>query len=125
MISSSVTTLPRAPQAVRTVRSLLWMSFECWQLDLDRLDDAALVLSELVGNAVRYGDGDVVRVALHRVDEVLRVEVEDGSPQPPVPRQADDYDEGGRGLMIVDALSLRWGHEPRPDGKSVWVELPC
>lgn len=125
MISSSVTTLARAPQTVRTVRSLLWMSFECWRLDLSRLDDAALVLSELVGNAVRHGEGDDVRVALHRDGALLRITVDDGSPQPPVPRVVDWDAEGGRGLFIVETLADRWGYEPRPTGKSVWAEMPC
>ncbi len=125
MLSTSVTTLPRAPQAVRTVRSLLWMSFECWRLDLSRLDDAALVLSELVGNAVRYGDGESVRVALHRDGTTLRIAVDDGSEQLPVLKQVDWDAEGGRGLFIVDALSHRWGTDLRASGKTVWAEVSC
>lgn len=125
MLSTSVTTLPRAPQAVRTVRSLLWMSFECWRLDLSRLDDAALVLSELVGNAVRHGAGDTVRVALHRDGDRLRITVDDDSPQPPAPRQVDWDAEGGRGMMIIEALASGWGHALRGPGKSVWAEVPC
>ena len=125
MTSSSVATVPRSPESTARVRSLLWTTFACWDCDGERLDDAALVLSELMGNAVRHADGDTVRVRLRRTDGVLRIAVEDGSPARPAPRQASLEDESGRGLLIVDALSHRWGWRPLPTGKVVWADVPC
>ena len=125
MTSSSVATVARAPESSARVRSLLWTSFACWSCDSDRLDDAALVLSELVGNAVRHAEGDVMQVRLKRTGDVLRIAVHDRSSTPPAPREASFDDESGRGMMIIDALSHRWGWEPRSDGKVVWADVAC
>ena len=125
MTSSSVATVPRAPESSARLRSLLWTSFACWSCDADRIDDAALVLSELVGNAVRHAQGEVMQVRLRRTGDVLRIAVHDRSPRPPAPREVDFDDESGRGMHIIDALSARWGWEPRVDGKVVWADVPC
>jgi len=123
--SSSVATVPRAPQSSALLRSLLWTTFACWDCDRERLDDAALVLSELVGNAVRHADAETLRVRLRRNDNVLRIAVQDGSPKQPTPQEASWDDESGRGLMIIKALSHRWGWEPRDPGKEVWADVAC
>ena len=125
MSSSSIATVPRRPEASRRLRSLLWASFAGGDGDLDRLDDAALVLSELVGNAVRHAEGPTMQVRLRRSGDVLRLAVHDSSPRPPVARDATDEDESGRGMLIIEALSVRWGWEPQPGGKAVWAEVPC
>ncbi len=125
MTSSSVATVPRAPESSARLRSLLWTTFACWDCDADRLDDAALVLSELVGNAVRHAVGSTLRVRLRRTGQVLRISVQDGSPTGPAPRQASYDDESGRGMLIIDALSHRWGWEPRGGGKVVWADVAC
>ncbi|CAM5556798.1 hypothetical protein STENM327S_08109 [Streptomyces tendae] len=54
----------------------------------------------------------------------VRVEVADDCPEPPVPGAADALGEGGRGLLIVAAVTDRWGVTPYPDGrgKTVWSE---
>ena len=125
MTSSSVATVSRSPQASAELRSLLWTTFACWRVSGTQRDDAALVLSELVGNAVRYGHGETVRVALQRDGATLHIAVDDGSAALPVPREVDWDAEGGRGLLIVEALSRRWGTSPREIGKTVWAEVPC
>ncbi|MFJ3138087.1 ATP-binding protein [Streptomyces sp. NPDC086843] len=92
---------------------------------MDGLVDATeLLVSELVTNALRHGDGPgPVGLRLLR-DEVLTVEVADGgSTLTPHPRRARTTDEGGRGLFLVAKLSRRWGSRPAPDGKVVWAEL--
>ena len=125
MPSSSVATVPRAPQSSARLRSLLWTTFACWECDDERLDDAALVLSELVGNAVRHAQGETLQVRLRRTADVLRIAVHDGSPDLPAPRDASADDESGRGLLIIEALSHRWGCQALPGGKVVWADVAC
>jgi hypothetical protein len=55
---------------------------------------------------------------------VLTCEVSDASLTTPRIRRAADYDEGGRGLQLVAALSHRWGTRYTSSGKSIWVEQP-
>ena len=123
--SSSVATVPRAAQSSARLRSLLWTTFACWECDDERLDDAALVLSELVGNAVRHARGDTLQVRLRRSRDVLRIAVHDGSPISPLPREATAEDENGRGLRIIETLSYSWGWEPLGAGKVVWADVAC
>ena len=125
MPSSSVATVPRAAASSARLRSMLWTTFACWDCDSERLDDAALVLSELVGNAVRHAKGNTVQVRLRRTDDVLRIAVHDGSPATPAPRDASAEDENGRGMLIIEALSHRWGWEPLSTGKVVWADVAC
>ncbi|HEY6746419.1 MAG TPA: ATP-binding protein [Mycobacteriales bacterium] len=94
--------------------------------------DAALVLSELVGNAVRYGrplPGDVLEVSWSLDDDSLRLRVSDGGgPSRPRRHEAGPEDVRGRGLAIVAALARDWGVEQSRNGSgpmsTVWVELP-
>ena len=123
MTSSSVATVARAPESSARLRSLLWSSLACWSCDGDRADSAALVLSELVGNAVRHASGQSLQVRLRREEDVLRISVQDGSPTPPAPREASAEDESGRGMLIIDALSTAWGWERLPTGKVVWADV--
>ncbi|MFD5116505.1 SpoIIE family protein phosphatase [Streptomyces sp. NPDC058391] len=89
--------------------------------DLDTLTmTAELLVSELVGNAIRYGKGPIgLRLLL---GEGLICEVSDGSLTTPRIRHASDTDEGGRGLQLVAALSQRWGTRYTATGKCIWTE---
>lgn len=78
-----------------------------------------LLTSELVTNAVRYGTGPV-GLHLAWAEGVVRVEVEDGSPEWPVVQAMDRDALGGRGLILVDALSTNWGVVAGGTGKTVW-----
>jgi anti-sigma regulatory factor (Ser/Thr protein kinase) len=89
-------------------------------------DDALLVLSELVANAVRHGrlprHRSLVRVEVRAARDTVQVGVSDTNPSPPAPATASDEDEGHRGLLIVQRLAIRWGVRPRPAiGKTVWA----
>ena len=83
-------------------------------------DDALLVLSELVTNAMLHaGEGCTVEVR-HR-DGLPQLEVRDPSPRAPVLRSVAPADVGGRGLHVVDAIAEEWGWERTADGKRVWA----
>ena len=87
-------------------------------------DVALLILSELATNCVRHARTPY-RIAIERRGEVLRVEVEDGSAEPPVLRNPEPDDPTGRGLQIVDSLSESWGVDRRHgSGTVVWFALP-
>lgn len=93
------------------------------------LDDGLLVASELVTNAVRHsgcGGEHRLTVEVGRHDGNLMISVHDpGLSQDVAKTEEPDAasDAGGRGLRIVQQLSVRWGSE-RPDGYRVWAELP-
>ena len=91
-------------------------------LSRERRDDLALVVSELVTNAVVHGQGAIV-VMLRLDAEVLRGDVSDqGAGFERALRERHLDDVGGRGLMIVGAIAARWGvHEGTT---RVWFELP-
>jgi anti-sigma regulatory factor (Ser/Thr protein kinase) len=89
-------------------------------------DRLALLVSELVNNAVQHGgarDGKAVEVRLTSLEDRLRVEVEDPGPNGSGPAERVTA-EGGWGLVLVDGLADRWGLESVPAGGSVaWFEL--
>ncbi|WP_329441567.1 ATP-binding protein [Streptomyces canus] len=88
-----------------------------------RADDVLLCVSELVTNALLHGvpPGRQVRLFLRYDVSALVVEVHDSGGG--VPRVVHDGDEGGRGLLLVAALSDRWGVRERELGKAVWCEF--
>jgi DNA-binding response OmpR family regulator len=88
----------------------------------DLLDDAALVVSELVTNAVRHA-GSASLMVVNRLEGGIRIEVRDDGPGSPVPEPPESHAERGRGLMIVSALATAWGVESGESSKTVWVEL--
>jgi anti-sigma regulatory factor (Ser/Thr protein kinase) len=88
----------------------------------DVSDDLALLVSEMVTNAVRHAAPPVsLEVEVDEADVV--VAVHDGSPSRPRARVAGDEDEDGRGMVLVDLLSAEHGVRPEPPGKAVWVRL--
>ncbi|MFD4393555.1 ATP-binding protein [Kitasatospora sp. NPDC058478] len=85
--------------------------------------DAVLLVSELVGNALRHA-GEPGTLLLIRATGRLRIEVSDASPRPPLPRPPHPPDEsGGLGLFLLSRLTLRWGWHPSGTGKTVWCDL--
>ncbi len=91
--------------------------------DADVLDTVKLLVNELVTNSILHARS-ATEVTVFLAGPVLRVEVVDDDPQLPTPRVAAPGDESGRGMLLVDALSSRWGSEPRGSGKVVWFEVP-
>jgi anti-sigma regulatory factor (Ser/Thr protein kinase) len=92
--------------------------------DTQLVEAAALLVSELVTNAVTHAGSEVhVRIG-HSTDyALLRVDVGDFSSEPPALGGFDLDAMSGRGLAIVEALSHRWGVEAHSSGKRVWFEL--
>ncbi len=86
------------------------------------IDDAVVIVSELVTNAVRAGCTSA-QVSLTMHHRQLRVAVDDDAPGMPSPRQPTDRDPRGRGLAIAAELSSAWGTENTATGKRVWAEL--
>ncbi|WP_406386712.1 SpoIIE family protein phosphatase [Streptomyces sp. NBC_01618] len=112
--------LPREPRSVGRARELARGQLLAWGLD-DLVDTTELLVSELVTNALRYGEGEI-RLRLLR-DRTLVCEVWDAGLVQPRRRRARDTDEGGRGLQLVGLLSVGWGSRRTPRGKTVWFEL--
>ena len=87
--------------------------------------DVALVVSELMTNALLHGSlrDRLIRVRIAVTGVTLRVEVSDPRGERlPSSCSVGDTDQFGRGLLLVGALSHRWGWEPRPVGKTVYAE---
>ncbi|CAM5391220.1 SpoIIE family protein phosphatase [Streptomyces tanashiensis] len=112
--------LPREPRSVGRARELARAQLAAWDLE-PLVDTVELLVSELVTNALRYGEGEI-RLRLLR-DRTLVCEVWDAGLVQPRRRRARDTDEGGRGLQLVGLLSSSWGSRRTPRGKTVWFEL--
>ncbi|WP_415951173.1 SpoIIE family protein phosphatase [Streptomyces sp. KLOTTS4A1] len=114
-------TLPREARSVGRARELARAQLAAWDLEA-LIDTTELLVSELVTNALRYGEGEIrLRLLL---DRSLVCEVWDAGLVQPRRRRARDTDEGGRGLQLVGLLSASWGARRTPRGKTVWFELP-
>jgi anti-sigma regulatory factor (Ser/Thr protein kinase) len=81
-----------------------------------------LIVSELVTNAIRYGNAPIP-LRLIRAD-ALSCEVSDGSSTAPHLRRARVFDEGGRGLLLVAQVAERWGSRQTTAGKTIWADQP-
>jgi stage II sporulation SpoE-like protein/GAF domain-containing protein/histidine kinase-like protein len=107
-------------QAARHVRGLIANTLTGWGLE-DQIDSASLLATELVTNAIRYTTRPITMRLLRT--ETLLCEVTDDDHHLPVLCEPADDDEAGRGIYLVDRLSLRWGASHTAAGKAVWFEL--
>jgi anti-sigma regulatory factor (Ser/Thr protein kinase) len=116
--------LPNDPGSVREARAFTRRVLDAAAIAPDSLEQAALMVSELVTNAVVHAASRVcVRVV---TGPVTRIEVEDEGEPLPEPLKvpgSGDQTPGGLGLAIVDALATRWGTDDAARGKIVWFEL--
>ncbi|MHA3701535.1 ATP-binding SpoIIE family protein phosphatase [Jatrophihabitans sp. YIM 134969] len=117
--------LPMTPEAASLARQYLLE--QAADLSTETLDDALVMMSEVVGNAVRHGAAPVT-LTLSRLEGGLRVEVYDAG----APFRHDTtvvpsvVPTSGRGLFLVAALSTDWGVDPADDGgpgKTVWFQI--
>ncbi|WP_318215025.1 ATP-binding protein [Streptomyces sp. SCL15-6] len=120
------------PRGARLARHLAVHRLDAWGVPYGSAvsDTAALLVAELAANAVTHGrvPGRDIEVLLRLDAYTLRIEVSDsrGERRPPAPggAVAESEAEGGRGLLLVDALADRWGVFDRvPVGKTVRAEL--
>ncbi|WP_405470066.1 ATP-binding protein [Streptomyces anulatus] len=111
-------------RGARLARLLATEQLRSWGLPLE---DASLVIGELATNAALHGHvpGRDFRILLSVYDDVLRIEVVDTRSEClPVKRAPAPDSESGRGLLLVEALSVRWGTEHGPfPRKTVWAEV--
>ncbi|MEU9265889.1 PAS domain S-box protein [Streptomyces sp. NPDC048251] len=120
-LAAVTTHFPAAPASVPEGRAFLHKALTSWNCT-ERADDALLLLSETLTNAVRHSEGPIA-LHLHRTATDLTVEVSDPSPQLPQPRMAVEEAESGRGLILVRALAAGWGVRPTDEGKTTWFTL--
>jgi anti-sigma regulatory factor (Ser/Thr protein kinase) len=121
-----------APASAGEVRRQLGADLADAGLSPAVIGDATLVVSELVGNAVRYAaplPGGVLEVSWTVDPDCVRLRVSDGGgPSVPARHDAGPEDVRGRGLAIVAALARDWGVEIGQNGSgpmsTVWVDLP-
>ncbi|MFE6718913.1 SpoIIE family protein phosphatase [Streptomyces albidoflavus] len=116
----AVWTLPADASVVGTARSLAERQLAAWDL-ADAAYPTELIISELVTNAIRHGEGPIRLRLIHDRGRLL-TEVTDTSSASPHLRHARDSDEGGRGLYIVMRLSRRWGVRHSREDKTIWSE---
>ncbi|WP_416486204.1 SpoIIE family protein phosphatase [Streptomyces sp. CL12] len=114
-------------RSVATARSFVRDTLQGWGF-ADIVDDAVVLTSELVTNAVVHA-GTHAEVLCLRTDDGVRIEVSDQYPEREVPLQnsaspmASPDREGGRGLQLCAALATRWGVDYTPTHKHVWFQL--
>ncbi|MBL1104058.1 SpoIIE family protein phosphatase [Streptomyces sp. 5-8] len=113
----------RVPEAVRHARRFTRRTLRAWGLPRDTIEEALLVVSELVTNALVHTGGPV-RLDMSLVNHRLRLAVADSSPRSPVKPTSIGWEAtGGRGILLVEAVSAAWGTVPVSGGKQVWADL--
>ncbi|MDK1472513.1 ATP-binding protein [Streptomyces sp. 549] len=123
------------PACLPALRGEIRRRLQSWGLS-DVSDDAQVVWTELVSNAVRHGTPPLaVTVVLRRTSDrrrAVRIEVSDAGTGVDIGRlqarwrhPAFDLAEDGRGLFLVDALCDAWGDRRRCHGHTVWAEIPA
>ena len=122
--AESEVSLPSRPESAATARRLAQVVIlREWRLGPRTAEDAVLLVSELVGNAVRHTGARVFGLRMRHRRGWIRVEVRDPSRGLPCLMPVQETDVSGRGLFLVDKLSDRWGVDLLPRGKTTWFEM--
>lgn len=119
--------LPSIPESVSMARFHVRAALSFHGLG-EYADDAEIITSELVTNVVQHvcGDGtETVVITLVRVRNppAVTIVVSDSSPHGPIRRDTSADSERGRGLQVVEALSVHWGWHPEDGGKAIFAVL--
>jgi anti-sigma regulatory factor (Ser/Thr protein kinase) len=113
----------RSADAPAAARRFVVRALGQWHCDEDVTDDASIVTTELVSNAVEH-TGRAEELRIRRTAATVVIEVSDASPKPPRPRAEDDPGAArGRGLLLVQRIAARWGIRWTKSGKTIWAEL--
>lgn len=116
--------LPNRPESAATARRLTEAVFrDNWRLPAQRTEYGVLLVSELVGNAVRHTGAHTFGLRMFRRRDRVRIEVRDPSRGLPCLMPVQEMDTSGRGLWLVERLSDRWGVDLLPRGKTTWFEM--
>ncbi|MFF3731670.1 ATP-binding protein [Streptomyces sp. NPDC002476] len=116
--------LPCEPESAARARLLVSAALNTWSME-ELAEPGALIVSEFVNNTIVHTRCRLMRVAVERRPraQVIRIGVADRGGRLPEPRRPGDREGSGRGLLLVDALSRRWGCDRYAWGKVVWAEL--
>ncbi|MEV7806968.1 ATP-binding protein [Microbispora sp. NPDC088329] len=121
--------VPHSPQEVSGVRRRALRVLAAWGTPGAAAEDALLVISEMVTNAVLHAMPPAeLRLFIHADGDrrAIRVEVTDGGAAPVWPGTTPCPDESGRGAVVVDALAIRHGSVSRSSGTTTWwADLPA
>jgi anti-sigma regulatory factor (Ser/Thr protein kinase) len=112
----------RAPDAPRAARQFVTELLGRWGQDETVVEDAQLVISELVTNAILHTASEFAILASPE-DRGVRLEVRDESAAAPEIQWPAPRVPTGRGLQVIDAIASAWGVETTPRGKTVWAVL--
>ncbi|MDX2812755.1 SpoIIE family protein phosphatase [Streptomyces sp. PA03-5A] len=114
--------LPPGAEAAPIARAAARRQLAAWGVAEETAFTTELIVSEFVGNAVRYGTPPLrLRLVL---EQMLTCEVSDTGPGAPHVKHARTVDENGRGLFIIAGLADQWGVRYRAQGKTVWAQQP-
>jgi len=123
-VHASVTLAP-IPESAARARDFVAGTLRSWGCADDVVDDARVVVTELVANVVLHAGTDM-NIDLQLLDGCLRIGVTDHAAGTVAVQggdhRVDHRSEVGRGLRIVDELAVRWGVEQHPGEKCVWAE---
>lgn len=126
--TSSASLLPYEASSVGVARRRLASDLDAAGACEVTVCDAGLILSELVSNALRHGSplpDQKFRVSWRLGPRTVEIAVSDGGgPTAPTVADPGKLEAGGRGLGIVERLSLRWGVRDGGGETTVWAELP-
>ena len=116
--------VPAVPAEVVRVRGAVLAALVGWRCPTKVVEDAELLVSELLTNAIVHGGGTSVTVNVLHLDRRLLIEVTDASPARPAVRGAGPEDERGRGMLLVEAIASAWGSRRELGrGKTTWCTL--
>jgi anti-sigma regulatory factor (Ser/Thr protein kinase) len=115
--------LPNGISAPRIARLGTRKILSEWRAGDDATEKSALIVSELVTNAARFSAGQIT-LTIWGLPGILVIKVSDQAGELPELRDPDIDSEGGRGLLLVAALSREWGHYlSRPGWKTVYAVI--
>jgi len=114
--------VPNRPDSTPAARAFLSRLLDGWGVPEDVIDDASLLATELLSNAVKHGSG-LVTLRVEVDDGVIQVKVHDDAAGLPVVENSDPTSVRGRGLFIVECVADQWGSDPDDPGKTVWFRL--